>query len=239
MTVSNLPIQRIEIIGLHNDRDISLDFDAPIKILVDENGSGKTTFLNLLIGILQGDLQKIRRYDFESIEIVFSDTEKVSFKTPDFSILNFEDSDLKWELDAGDNSALGGAARPGTLKEKIQNILFQPARESLLQTVNSIKGLFPYEILYFPTYRLVEENLHTLGYEKSDIDSDTEQLIQFGMEDVRNQWTRVTDEMRNRSIDGFSQINGQMLNELTEEMYWNWFSIAVAVISQGKVDSEY
>ena len=48
MIANTSPITRFEILGLYGDRDIILDFDRPIKILVDENGSGKTTVLNIL-----------------------------------------------------------------------------------------------------------------------------------------------------------------------------------------------
>ncbi|MEM7533679.1 MAG: AAA family ATPase, partial [Chloroflexota bacterium] len=76
MLHNKFPIKQIRVNGLYGDRDISLEFDSHIKILVDENGSGKTTFLNLVVGLLQGDSRRLRQqYRFESIEIEFSNSE--------------------------------------------------------------------------------------------------------------------------------------------------------------------
>jgi len=51
------------------------------------------------------------------------------------------------------------------------------------------------------------------------------------MEDVSNRWERITQEMRNTSINGFSQVNGHMLEELTEE-------INPATIQYEKIEDE-
>ncbi len=68
MMQNKSPIRRFEITGLHGDRDIVLDFDHPIKILVDENGTGKTTVLNILANLLQDNWHRISRYEFNEIE---------------------------------------------------------------------------------------------------------------------------------------------------------------------------
>jgi len=49
---------------------------------------------------------------------------------------------------------------------------------------DKIKKNIQNKILYFPTYRRVEEDLTNLGYKTEEIRSD-EILIQFGMKDVK------------------------------------------------------
>jgi len=262
MDFSKSPIQRVEIRGLHNERNISLDLNSSIKILVDDNGSGKTTFLNLIVGILQGDRNRVCRYDFESIEIVFSNSDNVVFSQDDFGTYGFYGSDqvltemfrqfpkrvtdeliltatrrlsrasersnvvklVASELDIDPLDLLNLLRSNPSIKHMRHGILHQQRSFSdeadtiLKEKFERIQTYFPYQILYFPTYRLVEENLYNLGYNNDDIRSNTEQLIQFGMEDVRKQWDGITKEMRDVSMEGFSRISGSMLDELTEQI---------------------
>lgn len=69
-------LKKFTISRLYGERDVSIDFSSNIKILVAENGYGKTTILNALFGVLSGDLAKLRKIDFQSISIEFNDNEK-------------------------------------------------------------------------------------------------------------------------------------------------------------------
>ncbi|MEM7537599.1 MAG: AAA family ATPase, partial [Chloroflexota bacterium] len=80
---------------------------------------------------------------------------------------------------------------------------------------------FPYQILYFPTYRLVEENLYNIGYKKTNVNFQSKQIIHFEMEDIHRQWNRITQDMKNIFIEEFTQINGRMLDELSVEINRN------------------
>ena len=73
------PIIRFKILGLHGDRDITLDFKHPIKILVDENGAGKTTVLNALFNLLSGNWPKLASLEFSSIHVHFPDNNDIIF----------------------------------------------------------------------------------------------------------------------------------------------------------------
>ncbi|WP_433751891.1 AAA family ATPase [Paenibacillus amylolyticus] len=77
---------------------------------------------------------------------------------------------------------------------------------------NEIKG----EVLYFPTYRRIEEELHNLGTGKVELDKDDKRLIQFGMEDVKETFNRVILNIKNSAIDGFSAITGEMLSQYVD-----------------------
>jgi predicted ATP-dependent endonuclease of OLD family len=69
-------LKKFTISKLYGERDVSIDFSSDIKILVAENGYGKTTILNALFSILSGDISKLKKINFESISIEFNDGEK-------------------------------------------------------------------------------------------------------------------------------------------------------------------
>lgn len=77
---------------------------------------------------------------------------------------------------------------------------------------SEIKG----EVLYFPTYRRIEEELHNLGTGKVELDKDDKRLIQFGMEDVKETFNKVILNIKNSAIDGFSAITGEMLSQYVD-----------------------
>jgi len=65
------PVRLFEINGLYGERNLRIDFDSNTKIIVAENGYGKTTVLNAFYSILSGDLDRLRKIPFESISITF------------------------------------------------------------------------------------------------------------------------------------------------------------------------
>lgn len=260
MDLHDSVITEVEIVGLHGDRNITCNFNSPAKILVDKNGSGKTTFLNILVGLLQGKWHIVNRYEFDEVKIQFKNRNIVSFTRGEFER---DLSDVEDPLVAEILTRL-----PNEMLEELLNIIRFPYPElrsrGILDAISeevgmpprlvydrirrepSFKGirnisvhqkglfdgiekeqsnqlglkltelrkLFPYRVLYFPTYRLVEENLHYLGYEKR-IHQRGEQLIQFGMKDVRKRWDSITEDIRKSALQWFSRINGRMLEELT------------------------
>lgn len=74
-------IERFSIFALHGERDVSITFDKdkPYKILVSENGYGKTSILNAFYSILSNDIKKLTNINFEKIEIKFFNKEKSYF----------------------------------------------------------------------------------------------------------------------------------------------------------------
>lgn len=66
-----LPIKKFEIFGLYGERNVSIDFDSNTKIIVAENGYGKTTVLNAFYSVLAGDLDRLRKIPFQKISVTF------------------------------------------------------------------------------------------------------------------------------------------------------------------------
>ncbi|QQD13146.1 AAA family ATPase [Sphingobacterium sp. UDSM-2020] len=68
-------------------------------------------------------------------------------------------------------------------------------------------------IIYFPTYRRIEEDLKNLGI-KSDLSHHgNNRLIQFGMEDVELAISNILNEIKNATLIGFSSLAGELLNQ--------------------------
>lgn len=125
-------------------------------------------------------------------------------------------------------------APTGLVIELVDKISRQPdltSIENLSQYLEETENL---NILYFPTYRRVEEELHNLGkltrIQRDDIpemywdddereendDLEDETLIQFGMEDVEQRIRNIIAKINDSSIKGFAKVTGEMLHQLQE-----------------------
>lgn len=79
--MKNLKITRIVVNKLFGNlvHDISLNEEG-LTFIHGPNGCGKTTVLNLLFGVLRKQFQALRPIDFESLEIVYSDSALLKFQ---------------------------------------------------------------------------------------------------------------------------------------------------------------
>lgn len=71
---------------LFQERDVAIVFDSDIRILVAENGHGKTTILNALFHTIKGNSVKLRKIDFEMVVLEFSDGEKIKIHHSELSL---------------------------------------------------------------------------------------------------------------------------------------------------------
>ncbi|MGJ8760735.1 MAG: AAA family ATPase [Polaribacter sp.] len=105
-----------------------------------------------------------------------------------------------------------------------ETINFQNISETLDSIITS-------KILYFPTYRRIESQLDTLQknisssseyYNNPFLDEDEykveyDDIIQFGMNDVKEKIDYITEEISQKSLIGFSKITGDLLSQLSNE----------------------
>ena len=78
-------------------------------------------------------------------------------------------------------------------------------------------------ILYFPTYRRIEEDLKNLGYEEEKIErlsfgEGESKLIQFGMDDVIDKFDEILTAIKNSALNLFSKVTGEILTQFVEGM---------------------
>lgn len=75
-------------------------------------------------------------------------------------------------------------------------------------------------ILYFPTYRRIEEDLKNLGYEdrleRLSLGEGEGKLIQFGMNDVIDKFNEIKTNIKNSSLNLFSKVTGEILTQFVE-----------------------
>ena len=263
-------IKCFKIINLFGFQDVEIPFESPIKILIGENGLGKTTVLNCLYYLLTNKFDKLSEIQFDLIEIQFVFDGKVHFvELSHFDIIMYvENSQRKmsrveknWYDQIRNNIDLN-QLRTLVLSDNSEKDIVDFIRKSLSNKINHTNNKisippsgaildFVYrffseeqlsftfstlsycitkmdaEILYFPTYRRVEEELKNLEESKSNdglgtyyeveessetLDDNT--LIHFGMQDVEDRIENVKQEIKDSSIKGFSKVTGEMLSQL-------------------------
>lgn len=67
-------------------------------------------------------------------------------------------------------------------------------------------------LLYFPTYRRIEEDLSSLGFDPEGMKV-KDRLIQFGMSDVEKNIDKLLLEIKSVSITGFTKMTGVLLKQ--------------------------
>lgn len=76
-SLSSPPVIRsFRIYGLHGYKDVEIKFDGPVRIVIAENGTGKTTILSAMDAFLQGNLPRLANISFESIECLTSTSDR-------------------------------------------------------------------------------------------------------------------------------------------------------------------
>lgn len=260
-----MKLKRFIINGLFGYQTVDILFDKHIKILIGENGLGKTTVLNTLYFVLTRKFDRLAKVNFSSIE-VHLDKKKITIEkgklqtylqrnknegqshfTQILSSANSEQLKKINELLYDDKTS--EQHKRLQLTEKLKDIginIQAPSNfiittirkyfdeietESFINVISDLETHIKSKILYFPTYRRVEEELKNIGVvsrkeliekyghflpfeeeaEKRSIDED---IIQFGMADVDERIKKLTKEIAHSSILGFSQITGEMLHQL-------------------------
>ncbi|WP_208855525.1 AAA family ATPase [Pseudoalteromonas translucida] len=130
-------IKEFFITELYEERNVRIKFDDPYKILVAENGYGKTTILNSFYALLSGEISKLRKISFETVGIVFSDGETICFKKSEF------DADL-------------ALIREHPLFEHIESRFGQ---EFILQLIDDVRRFPSHRMEMSPVFRRVVDEL--------------------------------------------------------------------------------
>ncbi|WP_332854859.1 AAA family ATPase [Duganella sp. S19_KUP01_CR8] len=84
-------LKKVTIYGLHDEKNVVINFLPNATIIMAENGVGKTTILNILFSILSGNLKKLCAYNFVEARLEMSDGQQAfSVKRSDLSESGFE-----------------------------------------------------------------------------------------------------------------------------------------------------
>ena len=263
-------IKRFKITNLFEFRTVDILFEDNIKILIGENGLGKTTVLNSLYYLLNQMYYKLGQVNFETIELEVEANNKIVFsKLELMDYLEFQENrkrnrnrlpsrveDILNDLDIQRalKNDIKGTERPNNndkkrieefikdndipmfasltrMRMEIFSYIKEPTFEKF-DLFNKILKDLNLSILYFPTYRRVEEDLKNLAkYQKEtlsqnsyryiekfneNIELSTDTLIHFGMEDVEDRIINIQQKINKSTIIGFSKVTGEMLSQLLE-----------------------
>jgi predicted ATPase len=245
-------IKLFKVNKLFGDRDISISFNNDVKIVVGENGLGKTTVLNILYYTLTNKFYKLNDFDFESIEIKFSTNKKLVL--PKAKLIDIDEElkapdqlleELSRNLNSNQLLAISKLFEKGAPKSHIidqarygfdvgSHIWRRYPTSYFYNALKILSGygetdaevkkakdlisqeLVQTEILYFPTFRRIEEDLLNLGFdeEKISIGEKDTRLIQFGMRDVTQKLNEIKKDINQLSSKGLSQISSEILSQL-------------------------
>lgn len=249
MNTSN--IKSFSVHGLFGTDNVHIPFDENIKILVGENGIGKTQVLNLFYYTLTRNFFRLGEFDFDKlilefhqgnpIEIIKSKVDELSqeiynhplirdfieqFGYSQFEILRNRFLQIKGNrrkiLEADFEFNLKYRKFPVSdlfrffdkleiNKDNKSNIFFSNCEK---QIESGIEGC---DIMYFPTYRRVEEDLYNLGYSDDAILNQENTLIQFGMDDVQKRFDNIQNTIDRLLKEGFSDMSSEILSQLIED----------------------
>ncbi|WP_395053643.1 AAA family ATPase [Flavobacterium sp.] len=245
--MKNNYIKSFRVEGLFGTNDINIIFDENKKILIGENGLGKTQILNLLYYTLTRNFLRLNDFNFEKLVIVFENDEieikkdevKKSieglYKEPEirefikeFGYAQFESFNKKFSQNKRKSYELERIleANPKFRKYPIHRLFryFEEfdkqfrSNSNFKESDSKIKKVLEKsEILYFPTYRRVEEDLHNLGYNDDEFLEEETTLIQFGMEDVDKEFKKLESKIDRLLKEGLTQFTKDVLNIVIDD----------------------
>lgn len=240
-------LKEFKLIGLFGSRDVLIPFNSPVKILIGENGLGKTTILNALYYTLTSQFYKLNSLHFEKIQISLKSGDVFELSKNELGYISDDEyhdprinrlTQILPEILSEEDKLTLAKAFQTTNKTEIRNIFEEyvrkvstmyPAPSMTIRRALSmmfdgslakfqelsveLRKSLGHEIVYFPTYRRIEEDLKNLGFDSEFKNKTDNNLIQFGMDDVEKTINRKLYEIKNATIEGFSSLTGELLNQ--------------------------
>ncbi|MDR0863629.1 MAG: ATP-binding protein [Candidatus Symbiothrix sp.] len=245
-------IKSFEVFGLFGTDDIMIPFNEDgIKILIGENGLGKTQILNLFYYTLTANFFRLSDFKFLKLKLSFTNNRTIEISKKEineliekmynqplvkefineFGISQFEFLRQKYQtnrdnyhnyIEKNEYRRKFPTFRLSRMFEELETVnLFSSSLEKL--KIDIAKILKNIDILYFPTYRRVEEDLFNFGYEEDELNFNAENtLIQFGMEDVKKRFSKTQNAIDKLLKEGLAQFTKDILKVvITDESITN------------------
>jgi predicted ATP-binding protein involved in virulence len=243
-------IKSFSVFGLFGTDDIHIPFESDVKILIGENGLGKTQVLNLFYYTLTTNFFRLGEYSFDKLVLEFHDCEPIVisksnvdllyneiYKHPmvkelidDVGYAQFEKLRNRFVHSKGNRRKFEQEFEYNPSFRKFPYHHFVRVFEELEMTKghksNNLfnqcekeieSGIKGSDIMYFPTYRRVEEDLHNLGYDENELLNQENTLIQFGMDDVQKRFNQIESTIDKLIKDGFSKFSSELVNQFFKD----------------------
>lgn len=217
-------LHELKIYNLFGEIDIVIPFsESKVKILISENGLGKTTLLKILYSVLTGRFYKLDSINFDKICMSFYDDEVIINKSDIYydNILDdlsvefkkiqekLTDKNFKILLDIARTLPLEELKDTPLLRYTAQVIggvprvylaeLLKKYKFNLNDALNNINEkivkCFSSEVLYLPTFRRIEEDFRELGLSSFDL-LKLDETVRSGMQDIQDKIVKVISEIR-------------------------------------------
>ncbi|MBV5279445.1 MAG: AAA family ATPase [Campylobacteraceae bacterium] len=151
-------IARFKIIGLFGFRNVDISFEDNVKILIGENGFGKTTVLNSLYYLLNKKYRKLSNIEFETMELIFENEEKIQFSKFELeNYLTYKENNNNHRrlpmsfLNQIENLDFSGLDKFTNFNDEVLNII-----DKLIQK-EEIKKFAPLRIMAQEIFRYIKE----------------------------------------------------------------------------------
>ena len=240
-------IKSFSVFGLFGTNDVNISFDKNKMILIGENGLGKTQILNLLHYTLTKNFFRLNDFNFEKLILVFDNGEieikktdinksiEKLYKEPEvghfikeFGFAQFEFFSKKFNQKKGNRYEFERMLEDNSKYRKypihrlfryLEDFKRESKFDSSFKDINLKieNGIGKSEIMYFPTYRRVEEDLHSLGYDEDEFLEEDTTLIQFGMDDVQRKFTQLETKIDRLLKEGLAQFTKDVLNIVIDD----------------------
>lgn len=243
-------IKSFSVFGLFGTDDVHIPFDTDRKILIGENGLGKTQVLNLFYYTLNRNFPRLQEYSFDRLELEFHNCKPIVITKNDVDLMyneiykrpmikevideigyaQFEKLRTKFIRSKGNRRKLEQELDYGSNFRKFpMHHLLRVFEELEMNKGHNSNNLFNHcereielrikgsDILYFPTYRRVEEDLHNLGYDEDELLHQENTLIQFGMDDVQRRFNQIESTIDKLIKDGFSKFSSELVNQFFKD----------------------
>lgn len=254
-------IKKFEINNLFGYKNLSFNFDNSVKVLIGENGFGKTTILNALYWVLSADYNNLLRIKFESISVEFDETHKYYFTKEQVKLYcQIQESSKNNRIDKNLVDFVKHNIQPSLMRQFIESVTQKDGQKAFINLINKNSGSIGlpidlvhqvvsylanmeickplldlstyvnstgYKIVYYPTYRRIEEDLKNILKNKNvfprqmphNVDEslfDNNSIIKFGMTDVEMRINKIRQEISTSSLSGFAEVSGSMIGKLLE-----------------------
>jgi len=252
----NQIISKFSIKKLFGCQDVDLIIDNTELVLIGENGSGKTTVMNMFYHMLSGDFKKLEKYEFDKIELEFTSKDVIKFSKYELDMLlqhngrnsasrlkkrlgSFFDNSVEFRKvvkEIEDREFDLESIKSGRLSERLKyqdhkwkdeinkdfkTFFSHPDKIFNIFTETLLANLGETDVLYFPTYRRVEEDLKNLelnidddGEFEFEVSGSSEIPIQFGMNDVNEKFEDIKSEVSKLSSKALTNLSGEILRQL-------------------------
>lgn len=231
--------------GLFGYLDVKIPLEKEATILIAENGAGKTTIIRMLAHTLQGKFGDLLSFEFDLIKIASfaMSSSEIALTKEEIERTSKgvqpQTSKIKLSGIVGAGGISFGRTTTNIVQHEggpivVQNYYNEPddlplstSQQNVISN-NSNKNSHPllpkdlkFSVLYLPTYRRIEENLEqidsqTIYYGLNSASQQGGEIINFGMNDIAENFDRLTREIQNLAFDSFARVNGEMLGQLVK-----------------------